>query len=68
MIRNRIFGNHKKCITLLQSSYYLVFPLTLCTLQLENQLLGGLGLLPQDGLGLASESLLLAVISDLRRS
>ena len=41
---------------------YLVLPLALCALELEDQLLGGLGLLPQDGLGLASEALLLAVV------
>merc|ERR1711978_849336 len=40
----------------------LVLPLADGALQLEHQLLGGLGLLPQDGLGLASEALLLAVV------
>ena len=41
---------------------HLVLPLALGALQPEDQLLGGLGLLPQDGLGLTSESLLLAVV------
>ena len=45
---------------------YLVFPLTLSALQLEDQLLGGLGLFPQDGFGLTSKSLLFTVISDIR--
>merc|ERR1712186_134040 len=40
----------------------LVLPLALSALQPEHQLLGGLGLLPQDGLGLASEALLLTVV------
>merc|ERR1719461_1290022 len=40
----------------------LVLPLALGALQPEHQLLGGLGLLPQDGLGLASEALLLTVV------
>ena len=44
---------------------YLVFPLALSTLQLEDQLLGGLGLLSQDGFGLTSESLLFTVISEI---
>ena len=43
---------------------YLVLPLAFCALELEDQLLGGLGLLPQDGLGLTSESLLLAIIPE----
>ena len=47
---------------------YLVFPLALSALELEDKLLGGLGLLPQDRFGLTSESLLLAVISDILRS
>ena len=42
---------------------YLVLPLALGTLQPQHQLLGGLCLLPQDGLGLTSESLLLTVVS-----
>ena len=42
--------------------HHLVLPLALGALQPEHQLLGGLGLLPQDGLGLASEALLLAVV------
>ena len=41
---------------------HLVLPLALGALQPEHQLLGGLGLLPQDGLGLASEALLLTVV------
>ena len=41
---------------------HLVLPLALSALQPEHQLLGGLGLLPQDGLGLASEALLLTVV------
>ena len=41
---------------------HLVLPLALGALQPEHQLLGGLGLLPQDGLGLTSKSLLLAVV------
>ena len=40
---------------------HLVLPLALGALQPEHQLLGGLGLLPQDGLGLASEALLLTI-------
>ena len=40
----------------------LVLPLADGALQLEHKLLGGLGLLPQDGLGLASEALLLTVV------
>merc|ERR1719378_549603 len=40
----------------------LVLPLALSALQPQDQLLGGLGLLPQDGLGLTSEPLLLAVV------
>ena len=47
---------------------HLVLPLALGALQPEDQLLGGLGLLPQDRLGLTSESLLLAVISDILTS
>ena len=43
---------------------YLVLPLAICALQPQHQLLGGLGLLPQDGLGLTSESLLLAIIPE----
>ena len=41
---------------------HLVLPLALSALQPQDQLLGGLGLLPQDGLGLTSESLLLTVV------
>ena len=41
---------------------HLVLPLALSALEPQDQLLGGLGLLPQDGLGLASEALLLAVV------
>merc|ERR1719471_31770 len=40
----------------------LVLPLALSALQPQDQLLGGLGLLSQDGLGLTSESLLLTVV------
>merc|ERR1719150_2082052 len=40
----------------------LILPLAIRTLQPQNQLLGSLGLLPQDGLGLATESLLLAIV------
>ena len=40
----------------------LVLPLADGALQLEHQLLGGLGLLPQDGLGLTTETLLLTVV------
>ena len=47
---------------------YLVFPLALSALELEDKLLGCLGLLPQDRFGLTTESLLLAVISDILRS
>ena len=46
---------------------HLVLPLALGALQPEDQLLGGLGLLPQDGLGLTSESLLLAVVPGMIR-
>ena len=41
---------------------YLVLPLALGALEPQHQLLGGLGLLPQDGLGLTSETLLFAVV------
>merc|ERR1711915_438851 len=40
----------------------LVLPLALGALESQHQLLSGLGLLPQDGLGLTSESLLLTVV------
>merc|ERR550539_1253599 len=40
----------------------LILPLALRALQPQYQLLGSLGLLPQDGLGLTSESLLLAIV------
>ena len=43
----------------------LVLPLALSALQPQHQLLGGLGLLPQDGLGLTTESLLLAIVPEL---
>ena len=43
-------------------SSHLVLPLALGALQPQHQLLGGLGLLPQDRLGLTSESLLLTVV------
>ena len=49
----------------LESNIHLVLPLALCALQPQHQLLGGLGLLPQDGLGLTSESLLLAIVPGL---
>ena len=45
---------------------YLVFPLALSALQLEDKLLGGLSLLPQNRLRLATESLLFSVISAIR--
>ena len=41
---------------------HLVLPLARGALKPQHQLLGGLGLLPQDGLGLASEALLLTVV------
>lgn len=37
--------------------------LALGALHAQHNLLGGLGLLPEDGLGLASESLLLAIVT-----
>ena len=40
----------------------LVLPLALSALQPQDQLLGGLGLLSQDGLRLTSEALLFAVV------
>merc|ERR1719270_1038071 len=40
----------------------LILPLALSTLQPQNQLLGGLGLLSQDRLGLTSKSLLLTIV------
>merc|ERR1719432_627670 len=40
----------------------LVLPLALGALNLEDQLLGGLGLTPQDGLGLTSKSSLLSIV------
>ena len=51
---------------LIKHNANLVLPLADGALQLEHQLLGGLGLLPQDGLGLASEALLLAVVPGSR--
>jgi len=39
-----------------------VFPLAGGALDPEHQLLGGLGLLPQDGFGLATKALLFPVI------
>ena len=53
---------------LLKHKTNLVLPLADGALQLEHQLLGGLGLLPQDGLGLASEALLLAVVPEEQSS
>ena len=47
---------------------YLVLPLALGALQLEDELLGGLRLLPQNGLGLTSEALLLTVVSERIRT
>ena len=43
----------------------LVLPLALSALQPQDQLLGGLGLLPQDRLRLTTESLLLAIVPEL---
>ena len=42
--------------------HHLVLPLADGALHPEHQLLGGLRLLPQDGLGLTSKALLLAVV------
>ena len=47
---------------LLKHNANLVLPLADGALQLEHQLLGGLGLLPQDGLGLATKTLLFTVV------
>ena len=47
---------------------HLVLPLALGALQLEDELLGGLRLLPQNGLGLTSEALLLTVVSERIRT
>ena len=52
-------GEGKECGT------HLVLPLTLGALEPQHQLLGGLRLLPQDGLGLTTESLLLAIVPAL---
>ena len=41
---------------------YLVLPLALGALQPQHQLLGSLGFLSQDGLGLTSETLLFTVV------
>ena len=41
---------------------YLVLPLALGALEPQHQLLGGLRLLPQDGLGLTTETLLFTVV------
>ena len=54
--------NSNITLTAADNVAHLVLPLALGALQPEDQLLGGLGLLPQDGLGLTSESLLLAVV------
>ena len=53
---DQLFERGMECRT------HLILPLALGTLQPQNQLLGSLGLLPQDGLGLATESLLLAIV------
>ena len=53
-------GEGKECGT------HLVLPLTLGALEPQHQLLGGLRLLPQDGLGLTTESLLLAIVPALQ--
>ena len=45
--------------------HYLVLPFALQTLNSQHQLLGCLCLLPQDGFGLTSESLLLTIIPDM---
>ena len=42
--------------------HHLVLPLADGALHPEHQLLGGLRLLPQDGLGLTSKALLLAIV------
>ena len=42
--------------------HHLVLPLADGALHSEHQLLGGLRLLPQDGLGLTSKALLLAIV------
>ena len=44
---------------------HLVLPLALGALNLEDQLLGGLGLTPQDGLGLTSKSSLLSIVPEV---
>ena len=41
----------------------LLTPLALSALETQHQLLGRLGLLPQDGLGLTSETLLLTIVT-----
>ena len=46
----------------MQISAHLVLPLADRALHPEHQLLGGLRLLPQDGLGLTSKALLLAIV------
>ena len=57
MTKNRSSGTHPVWIF-----SHLVLPLALGALESQHQLLSGLGLLPQDGLGLTSESLLLTVV------
>ena len=42
-----------------------MFPLASGALDPQDQLLGGLGLLPQDGLGLTAEPLLLTVVPSI---
>ena len=45
--------------------HHLVLPLALGALNLEDQLLGGLSLTPQDGLGLTSKSSLLSIVPEV---
>ena len=47
---------------------HLVLPLALGALDPQHKLFGGLGLLPQDGFGLAAEALLLAVVPGIAKS
>ena len=60
--------NSNITLTAADNVAHLVLPLALGALQPEDQLLGGLGLLPQNRFGLTSKSLLLSVISELSQN
>ena len=54
--------NKKSSCKVATPNPYLMFPLASGALNPQDQLLGGLGLLPQDGLGLTAEPLLFTVV------